>query len=139
MKKTQKILAGTLVAGIVMFFLGWLIYGVLLAGFLSANCDNSNARPMEEMVWWALILANFASGLLLALTLGWSGSITMGAGFKIGALLGLLIALAFDLSMYAMTTMYSNLAVIVVDSLGYAILYGLSGLLIAPIMNKVGN
>ena len=137
--KTQKILAGTLVAGVALFLLGWLIYGVLLKNLMAENCDNSNMRPMEEMVWWAMIASNLASGLLLAVILNWLGSYTMGSGIKVGAVLGLLTALSFDLSMYAMTTMFSNLTMVVIDSLCFSVMLALAGLLAAWVMGKMSQ
>jgi hypothetical protein len=137
--KTQKILVGTLVAGVAMFLLGWLIYGVMLSGFMQANCDHSTQRPMGEMMWWALILSNFVSGLLLALVLYWSGSLTMGTGAKTGAVLGFLIALSFDLMMYSMTTMYSTCMVVIVDAICYGLMFAVAGAITAKVMSKVGN
>ena len=137
--KTQKILIGGLVAGISMFFLGWLIYGMLLSGFMSENCSNTNMRPMDQMIWWALILSNLISGLLLAIVLQWSGSLTFGAGAKTGAILGLLIVLSFDLSMYSMSTMYNSFSVVIVDSICGAIMSSISGAIAAMVMSKVGN
>ena len=49
------------------FLLGWLVYGVLFMDYMNANYNQCAMKPMEEMVWWALILSNFASGFLLAI------------------------------------------------------------------------
>jgi hypothetical protein len=136
--KTQKILIGTLVAGVAMLFLGWLIYGKLLADYMHENCDSSSARPMEQMVWWAMIASNLVWGLLLALILNWSGSNGAMSGAKTGVIVGFLAALGFDLGMYSMTTMFTNHNVIIVDSLAYAVLFAVSGLLAGWIMGKVG-
>ena len=137
--KTQRILIGTLIAGTAMFLSGWLIYGILLSGFMGENCNASNARPMEEMVWWAIIASNLVWGLLLTIILDWSGSLTIGSGAKVGAVLGLLTGLGFDLSMYAMTTMFSNFMIIVVDSLCYSLMFALTGLLTVWIMGKMSK
>lgn len=137
--KTKKILIGALVGGVAMFFLGWLIYGMLLASFMEANCDNSNARPMEEMIWWAIIASNLIWGLLLAIVLDWAASFTMASGAKIGAVFGLLAGLGFDLGMYSMTTMFSNLTIIIIDSLSYSVMFAVTGALTAWVMGKVGQ
>jgi len=135
--ETKKILIGTLIAGVAMFFLGWLIYGIALAGFMEANCDHSSARPMEEMIWWAMIASNFIWGLLLTLILNWSGSFTASAGAKIGAIVGLLCGLGFDLGMYSMTTIFSSPTVLIVDSLAYVVMFSITGALTALVMSKV--
>ncbi len=64
---STKFLTGTLVGGIAFFFLGYLIYGLALGSFFR---EHSVAAPgamksMSEIVWWALILGNLASGALI--------------------------------------------------------------------------
>ena len=59
--KITKIVIGGIVGGISFFFLGWLIYGVLLMDFMSEFSNTTFNRPEEEMVWWAMILSNMAS------------------------------------------------------------------------------
>jgi hypothetical protein len=137
--KTQKVLVGTLVAAVLFFFLGWLIYGVIVGDFMSANCDSSTARPMEDFVWWSMILSNLSQGLLLCLLIDWTGSYSASAGAKLGAVTGLLAALTVDFSFYAMTTMYSNVTVIIVDAICMAVLQAIVGAIAAVVMNKVGG
>ena len=120
-----------------MFFLGWLIYGIALASMMQESCNSCMARPMEEMIWWAMIVSNFVWGLLLSLILNWSGSLTPASGAKVGAIVGLLAGLGFDLNMYAMTTMFSGATMLIVDCLAYAVIFGLTGLLTALVMSKV--
>ncbi len=64
---TQKFTIGTLVGGIVYFLLGYLVYGLLLAGFFQSHsvAVAGSMKKMEEFVWWALILGNFAGAALL--------------------------------------------------------------------------
>lgn len=135
--KIAKVFIGGLVAGVAMFFLGWLIYGILLSSLMGENCNSGNARPMDQMVWWALIVSNLVWGLLLAIIIDWTSNTSITSGFKVGAVLGLLTALGFDLSMYAMTTMYSNLNIIFVDALAYSAMFAITGVVTAFVMGKV--
>lgn len=128
---TSKILKGTIVGGIAMFVLGFLIYGMLLSGYMEANCDHSNARPNQEMIWWAIIVSNLATAFLLSYLQDGANTSDMMAGLKQGAIVGLFVTLGFDLMMYSMTTMYNSMTVIFVDSLAYAAMTGLSGAAIA--------
>jgi hypothetical protein len=136
---TKRVLIGTVVAGITMFLLGWLIYGMLLMDFMSANCDQTMSRPPEEMIMWAIALSNLVSGLMLSLVLDWSGRLTAGGGAKTGAILGFLIALSFDLAMYSMTTMFSNASVIVVDTIASCVLFTIAGAVTGWAMGKWGG
>uniref|UniRef100_UPI00321764D6 hypothetical protein n=1 Tax=uncultured Draconibacterium sp. TaxID=1573823 RepID=UPI00321764D6 len=131
----MKILRGTVFGGITFFFLGWIVYGMLLAGFMEANSNGCANRPDEEMVWWAMILSNLFLGLLLTLVLKWSGATSAADGIKTGALFGLLMGLTMDLMMYSMTTMY-DLKVLVIDVIVYAVLLAIMGFVIVLTWGK---
>ena len=101
---TKKFLTGTVVGGIVFFFLGYLIYGVALNGFFSqhAGPNAGTMKPMEEIVWWALIVGNLASGSLLSyIFLKWANIFSFGNGLSAGASIGFFMALSIELVRYA--------------------------------------
>ena len=132
--KPNKILLGGVVGGITFFLLGWLIYGIFLNGFMAANLNQCAARPMTEMVWWAIILSNLALGFLLALVFSWSKISEIKSGAKIAALLGLLISLSVDLGNYSMTILYKDLSVILVDVLVYTFMITISGVVVSFVL-----
>jgi len=132
----MKILRGTVFGGITFFLLGFLVWGVLLAGVMANLVDTSLNRPDNVMIWWAIILSNLVYALLLTLILNWSGAKGIADGLKTGALIGVLYALAVDLGMYSMTTMIKNLSGIVVDVLAYAVVTALIGLIIVLTWGK---
>lgn len=137
--KTKKIIAGTALGAILLFVLGFLIYGMLIMDYMDAYTNRCNARPESEMIWWAIIVSNILSALLLALVISWSNNYSAGNGVKIGTVMGLLIAASFDFSFYSMTTMFSNFMVLVLDSCGFAVMMGITGLLTAMLMGKIGS
>ena len=92
----MKILKGTIFGGVVMLILGWVIFAVLLGNFMEANSNTCASRPMEEIIWWAIILSNLILALLLTLILNWSGAKGVADGIKTGALFGLLLSLTMD-------------------------------------------
>lgn len=134
---TNKILVGGIVGGIAFFFLGWLIYGILLAGYMAANGNASIMRPMEQMIWWALVLSNLIWGFLLAIVFSWSNTIGWMAGAKKAAIFGLLLGLSMDLGFYAMSTMYSNMTAMFVDILASVVMTTIAGAIIAWAMSMV--
>jgi len=134
---TNKILVGGIVGGITFFLLGWLIYGILLAGYFAANGNPSIMRPMDQMIWWALILSNLMWGFLLAVVFNWSNTTGWIAGAKKGAIFGLLSSLAIDLGYYSMSTMYSNIAPILVDTIATVVMVAIGGIVIGWAMSKV--
>jgi len=116
----MKILRGTVFGGIAFFFLGWLVWGVLLMDFSKANYNQTIYLPDDGMIWWAMIVSNLVLALLVTLALNWAGAKTIVDGLKFGALVGGLYALTTDLGMYSMTTVISNLTAVAVDTLAYA-------------------
>lgn len=132
--ETNKILLGGLAGGVAFFLLGWVIYGILLMDFTMASYNQCNSRPMEDMVWWAMILANLTSGLLLALIFSWSKTTGILAGAKVAGIVGLLFAISIDLSFYAMTTTFLKSSAILVDIVAYTVMSAIAGAVIAWVM-----
>lgn len=129
--KTNKILLGGLAGGVAFFLLGWLVYGVLLMNYMMANSNQCASRPMQEMVWWAMILSNLAYGFLLSIVFSWSNTKGIMAGAKVAVIIGLLLSTSIDLSFYAMSTMYQTLTPIFVDIIAYSCMSAITGVIIA--------
>ena len=112
--KNKNYFLASIVGGITFFLLGWLIYGVVLMDFMSSNSGLSAEvfaqfnRTEAEFIWWALILANVASGFLLATILSWGQMTSAAGGAKAGAIVGFLIAISFDLLFYSMTNIFTT-------------------------------
>jgi len=134
--KTNKILFGGLAGGVAFFLLGWVIYGMLLMDYTTANFNQCANRPMQEMIWWAMIGSNLAMGFLLSVIFSWSNTTGLMAGAKVAAIVGLLLSLALDLSFYSMTTMYPNLSVIFVDIIAYTVWFTLAGAITGWVMGR---
>lgn len=132
----MKILRGTVFGGIAFFLLGWLVYGILLMDYSSANYDQSIYRADGEMIWWALIASNLAIALLLTLILKWSGAKAITDGLKTGAILGFLLSLNINLSFYSMTTMFLHFSGLVVDVLVFTLMMAVIGLIIVSLWGK---
>jgi len=105
----NKFLLAALSASVVAFFLGWLIYGILLMDFMTGNSglsvelQNQIHKPEEEMNWILLILGNITWGLLITYVIHLSGKASAASGAMMGAVTGLLVALTFDLHFLAFT------------------------------------
>jgi len=100
----KKFIIGTLVGGITFFFLGYLVYGVALASFFSRHsvAVSGSMKTMNEIVWWALILGNLASGALLTYIFLKLANITsFGSGAKTAAAIGFFMALSMGLIRFA--------------------------------------
>ena len=134
--KTNKILLGGLVGGVTFFLVGWLVYGILLNGYMTANLNQCAAKPMAEMVMWAMFLSNLALGFLLVLVFNWSKITDLKSGAKVAALLGLLISLSVDLGNYSMTILYKDFSVIIVDVIVFTMMMTITGIVVSLVIGK---
>lgn len=132
----MKILRGTVFGGIAFFLLGWLVWGILLMDYSKANYNQSIYLPEDGMIWWAMIASNLVLALLVTLAMNWAGAKTIVDGLKFGAIVGGLYALTTDLGMYSMTNVISNLGAVVVDTLAYAVVTAIVGMVIVLTWGK---
>ena len=99
---SQKFLIGTLVGGVSLFLLGYLFYGAALSDFFSKHVVAGSMKPMNEIVWWALVLGNLSTGALLTYIFLKMGNVhSFGTGVRIGAAIGFFMSLGYDLVGYA--------------------------------------
>jgi len=131
---TNKIVIGTIAGGVAFFLLGWLIYGMLLTEFMKANYNQCAMKPMEDMIWWAMILSNLVWALLYAMLFSWTNTSTLMSGAKMGFIIGFLIILSFDLSFYAMSNMFFGRRALCVDILAGTITSTIGGAVIGWVM-----
>lgn len=132
----MRILRGTLIGGVAYFFIGWLVYGVLLNSIYAPMTNTSINRPDGAMIWWAMILSNLLFALFLTLFLKWSGARSIIDGLKTGALFGALFTATIDLSLYSMTTMYNTLLPILIETVASAVVMGVVGMIIVLTWGK---
>jgi hypothetical protein len=132
----KKFLLASLAGAVTLFALGFILYGVLLRDFMTAN---SLPGFMKEQPDFApLILGELLFGMFLTLILSrWSGIGSFVDGAKAGAMLGLLFALGLNLVFYATTNMMQAV-VIPTDAAVNAVRMGLAGGVIAVVLGRRG-
>lgn len=137
MSAKTRIMA-TLVGFVVFFILGWLFYGLLLMDFYASNSGSAInvMRSENNMIWWALILGNLLQAYFLVYVFGtWAKINSFGAGFKAGAIIGLILGFGFNLTMYATTNMM-NLTGALVDPFVSMIMMGITGGVIGVMLGR---
>jgi uncharacterized membrane protein len=133
---TKKFLTGTLAGGIAFFFLGYLIYGLALASFFTAHAGavSGEMKSMEEIVWWALILGNLASGALLTyIFLKWANISSFSSGASAAAAVGFFMSLSMDLVRFA-TSNSLDLAASLTDVIVGTMMSALAGGVIGAVL-----
>lgn len=134
---TQRLLTGTVVGGIVLFFLGYLIFGIVFDSFFKANAGTATGVQKEQLNFVALAIAQLAWGAALTLILNWASARSIGQGVTVAGISGLLLFLGFDLTMYA-TSNTSTLTATLVDPILAAILFAVAGGAITAVAGKKG-
>lgn len=128
-------LLATLVAGVVMFFLGYLIWGIATADFFE---EHSLVNVMKEVPNLGLIaLGNIVGAFILStLYSKWArGNHSLAQGFQFGALIGAFVGISMGLIWYATSEWMDgtgHIAEAVIDIL----YYGIVGAIIALIYQK---
>jgi hypothetical protein len=132
---TKKVLIGSIVGGIAFFLLGWMIYGILMKDFYSANFGQEGMRKESEMILWAIGVSNIVFAMLISLIFSWSNISSLLSGAKVGAIVGFLTAIAIDFNFYAMTTLFKNWSALFVDVLLSTLTSAIVGAVIVWAMN----
>jgi hypothetical protein len=134
----KKFLLGTLAGGIAFFFVGYLFYGMALAGFYTEHMASPAAMRMEAIVWWALIVGNLASGALVTyIFLKWAHIASFGGGASGGAIIGFFLALSLNMIQFA-TAGTLDLTASLVDVLVRTLLYAIAGAVVGAVLG-MGN
>jgi hypothetical protein len=131
----KRCLLGSLVGGIVLFFLGYALFGVLLVGFFEANQGSATGVTREPLDFVTLGLAQLVWGGTLAMLIDWKGASTPVDAAKTAATAGGLFMLGLDLTLYATTNM-STLTGSLADAVVSTILFGIAGAAISLAVGK---
>lgn len=134
-----RVLVAAIVGAIVMFALGFAIFGVALASFMKANTIHYPGlmkEPMPDMV--PLILSNFAFAWIYAYIFDqWAGVRTFVGGALAAITIAIPLALAIDLQYLAFMNIYNSLLVVLVDVIAIAVMNGITGGVMGLIIGKM--
>lgn len=122
-----KILLATLLGGVVMFLLGWLVFGILLMDYYTANTTHYDGLMKEMPNLGLIFLANLLMAFLYAFIFQrWAGIRTFVGGLNGGMIIGLLFTLIMDLMFISGMNLYPA-SLIVVDVIVNTIMAGIVG------------
>lgn len=93
----SKTLTNVVIGAIAFFFMGYLVYEVLLGSFLA---DHSTS-DMSSMVWWSLIVSQFGLAGLATIGIEWKGASDWMSGAKAAATIGAVFVTAYVFDVYA--------------------------------------
>lgn len=136
-----RVLAATVAGGVAFFFLGFVIYGLILDNMVMKPNMHTYAGLMNETpVWVPLILANLVSAFLLAYIFDqWAGIRTFIGGMRGGAIVMFLIALSFQLMFLAFMNLSKNYIPPLADILGSTVLGAIGGGVIGQVLGMMNK
>ncbi len=135
----KRLIVGTVVGGITLYILGYIIWDMLFAEFYAANAGSATGAVKDPQAIWALALGTLSYAVLLTLAIGTrADSATIVDGLKIGALVGFLMWFGADFIIYGVWNL-ASLTTTIVDPLLELIRAGISGAVIAGVLGKIAG
>ena len=101
---TKKIVTGTLVGGVVLYAVGFILFQNLFADFYDANSGNilvAGSRRAANLVGYDLFATMAYAGLIVYALRNRAASASLAADAQAGAIVGLLLWTTADFSQYA--------------------------------------
>jgi hypothetical protein len=136
---TRRIVVGTLVGGVTMYVLGYLIFEMAFGTFYAANVGSATGVIREAPLQWAVALGSLALAALVTLGIeSRSGDVTIGKGIATGATVGFLLWFGVDFLRYGGSNV-PNLTRTIVDPLLEIVRNGATGAAIAGALAQVGR
>ena len=134
---TKRFVVGTLVGGVVLYAAGYVIFTKAFADFYAANGGSATGVDRGGEIFWAVALASVTYAALMMFVIGNRvGSLSIGGGAAIGAIVGFLLWCTADLVIYG-TTNIASMTRTVVDPLLEIVHGGIGGAVIAAVLNKM--
>ena len=136
---TKRILIGTLVGGVAMYALGYLIFEVAFGGFYATNVGSASGVFRDSDLQWAVALGSLSLAALITLAIeSRTGPLTIGKGFITAAVVGFLLWLGVDFIRYGGTNV-PNLTRTLVDPLLEIVRNGAVGAIIAAVLARIAR
>lgn len=132
----KKLVVGGIVGGILFFFLGWLLYGMLLMDFMKNNPGVVSGYSKETPDFLYLAIGNLLSGFMMAYIFIKANINTLMGGLIMAAVVGLLMAASYDCVMYATTSLVSK-KMMLADVLASTAMSAVAGAVVGLLMGKL--
>lgn len=129
----KKLLMGGIAGAVITFFLGWIIFGMLLMDFMNSHPGVAGNIGKTEPDYLYLIIGNLAMGFLFAYIFIKGGINSLGSGFINGGIIGVLMSVGYNCVWYATTTALSKTAM-AADVAGSAVMFAISGAVIGLVL-----
>ncbi len=133
-----RFIVSAVAGGIVMFVLGFLIYGLALDPWMKANIAEYAGLMKKAPDMIALAGMNIVwAGLIAFVADNWAKARDFGSGMKVGGILMFFASIAINLGYTAFMNMYLSVLVPLVDSVAMTFLGVVVGGVIGVVLGKM--
>jgi uncharacterized membrane protein len=133
----KNAIIATVVGTVVLFVLGYVIWGMVFVDFFEANVGAATNVAREAPIIWAQILGCVLYGAAITLAIQGKGeSADVMAGLTTGAIVGVLIWGTADITLFSINQV-NNLTGTIVDIVLEAVRGGITGAVVALTLSKV--
>lgn len=134
---TKQWVAGTIAGGIVVMALGYIVFEWLLGDFYAANGGSATGVSRDSQIVWAAAVGALAYAALILYALrSQAGSVNVSSSMKAGAVVGFLIWVCADFTLYGITNL-NNLTLTAVDPLVELVRGGIVGAVLGALLPKL--
>jgi hypothetical protein len=133
----KRLAVGTLVGGVVVYAVGYVIFTTVFANFYAANAGSATGVDRGGELAWAIALASVAYAALITFTIGnRAASLSISEGARVGAIVGFLLWCTADFVYYGSTNI-ANLTRTIVDPLLEIVRGGIGGAAIGAVLRRM--
>ena len=135
----KRSLTGALGGAIVLYATGYLIFDLAFANFYRTNVGSATGVDRGSQFLWAMAVANLSYAALIVFAIGnRRGTLSIGEGAKVGAIVGCLLWGTVDFYIYS-TTNIANLTRTLVDPVLEFVHGGIGGAAIAVVLGRMAG
>jgi hypothetical protein len=134
----RDLATGTVVGALTLSATGYVMFWAVLGNFYAyaLSAGSATGVPRESPLIWAVALGALSYSMLVTLAIGnCAGSPTIGAGIRVGAIIGFLVWFAADFFLYG-TSNVLDLRSALIDPLLEVVPSAVAGGAIAAVLGK---
>jgi hypothetical protein len=133
---SKRFVTGSIVGGIVLFLVGYVIFNIVLRSFYDANMGSATGVARDPPFLWAIALGCLANAALICYAMGTRAATWVAGGIRTGAVVGALLWLSADFVTYG-TMNVTTLTAVLVDAVAGAVHGAIGGAAIGLVVSKM--
>lgn len=134
---SKQWVVGTIGGGVVVMVAGYIIFEVLLGDFYRSNTGSATGVTRDPQIMWASAIGALAyAALILHALKGQAAPVNVSSSMKVGAIVGFLLWLTADFTIYGATNT-NNLTLTVVDPFVELVRGGIAGAALGALLPKL--